>query len=240
MKRERRLERKYEGPEVLQDLLTRSGCELTVDDVREEFHAAVEEGTQANEVLPLLWELEPRFDSPEMARRTFVNLFGLWDEVEAGFSDELVVLPVEQDPDAPLTQRYVDHAWAKLDALSEKDARRARDRYENVHGDAPAWLFEQLAHLSQTAVETALELCFELYWIAEDARGDRVPRANRAALEAAHAETDDLEEEPEPALAALVTATLWEHAADEESPLPEEDIPPVERALRAVRRVLVP
>lgn len=234
----KRLRRVYEGPEVLAELLETSGCELTVDEVVEEFVCAVEEGTQAAEIVPLLWELEPRFGSPEVARRTFANLFGLWDDVAKGQTGDLVTLEA-LDPNAPLTPAYVERTWQTFDVLDDADVRRARDAFDNVQADVGAFVFERANPLGEVAVTTALDLAFELWWLCREARGD-VPRITRAALTAAHAEPDDPESEPEPGLAGLVTATLWEQAADETNPLPEDAIPQVERALRALRHALAP
>lgn len=235
----KRLERRYEGPEVLGGLLEQSGCELSVDDVREEFECAVEEGTQASEIMPLLWELEPRFASPEQARRTFSNLFGLWDAVAQEAVGDLVM--PEQDPDAPLSPEFVERTWESLCDLGKAEIRRARDRFDNRQSDVAAFVFEQLAGAGEVAQETALDLAFESWWIAERARGeDRLGRLTRTALEAAFDVEDDPSAEPEPALAAMVTTALWEQAADEERPLSEADLPAVERALRAVRWVLAP
>ncbi len=231
----KRLERVYEGPDVLGQLLADSGCELTVDEVTEEFVCAAEEGTPGSEIVPLLWELEPRFPNAETARRTFSNLFGLWDAVAAEMAGDLVALPVV-DPDAPLTPEFVDRAWQKLDATPEREQRATRDRFDNVQGDVTTWLFEELQGYGDEVAEAALELAFELWWLQVEARG-AAPRGTRAALVAAR-DPEGLHPEPEPALASLVTTTLFELAADEERPLPESAIPAVEAALRAVRRVL--
>ncbi|MCK6575677.1 hypothetical protein L6V77_31870 [Myxococcota bacterium] len=235
----KRLERVYEGPETLARLLSVSGSKLTVEDVEEEFAAALEEGTPAAEVIPLLWEAEPRFKSAELARQTFSNLLGLWDLVSDDVVGELVM--PDQDPTAPLTPEFVDRAWLELDGLSDRDLRRVRDRFDNVQHDLAVWTFERLREASPTGQELALDLAFETWWVCERARGEKgVPRAFRAALDAAFADADRLSEEPEPALASLVSATLWEQAADEAAPLPEEDIGRIEPVLRAARHVLAP
>jgi hypothetical protein len=242
MKTPKRLERAYEGPEVLARLLKASGCKLTVDEVQEEMLAALEEGTPAAELLPLLWEAEPRFKTQEAARQTFANLLGLWDAVAGELSDEETEA-LAQDPAAPLTPQFVDRAWLELDGLSDKELRRAWDRFDNVHADLAAWTVEKLRESSPVAQGLALDLAFETTWLCERARGDGptgVPRARRAALDAAFHDPDRLADEPEPALAALAAATLWEQAADEDEPLPEADIPAVEAVLRAARRVLAP
>lgn len=237
-----RLPRIYEGPDVLAPLLAQSGCELTVDDVVEEFACALEEGTPAGEIIPLLWEVEPRFPDPAAAKRTFQNLFGLWDAVDAELTAEhgpLVDLG-ELDPDAPLSARQVDRASARLDGLDDRAWRKARDRFDNHQSDVATFVFEQLAAHPDVVASTATDLAFETWWILEDARGGAaVPRASRAALTAGF-EAEDDGGEPEPGLAGLVTAALWEQAADEQDPLPETSIPLAERALKAVRRALVP
>lgn len=239
MKTPKRIERNYEGPEILVRLLKTSGCRLSVEDVQEEFLAALEEGTPAAEIIPLLWEGEPRFKTPEDARRAFANLLGLWDAVSEELGGDLVM--PDQDPEATLSAVFVDRAWAELDGLSERDVRRARDRFDNVQADLAVWAFDRLKTNSEIAQELAQDLAFELWWICERARGEgKVPRATRAALEAAFKDTDRLAEETEPSLASLVSATLWEQAADEERPLDEADIGAVEHVLRVARQVLSP
>lgn len=230
----RRIERVYEGEAVLAGLLKASGCRLSVSDVQEEFLAALEEGSPSAEIIPLLWEGEPRFKGADEARRLFGNLFGLWDLVarELGEEDEAV----EQDPNAPLGPRFVERAWGELDGLSEREHQRERDRFDNLQFDVAAWVFERTKGQSEIAQELAQDLAFEMWFIATRARGDeRVVRLKRAALEAAFNDADRIAEEPEPALAALVSAALWEQAADEERPLPEDDIAAVEGVLRALR-----
>ncbi len=230
-----RLERDYEGPAALADLLKRSGCELTVDEVVEEFVCAVEEGTQANEIIPRLWELEPTFATPAEARRTFSNLFGLWDEVASDATAGLVLLEVPADPSAALSPGFVEGAWLELEAQADGEGRRDRDRYENLQGDLGAWIFEQVSTLSTVSAESALELAFESWWILDRA-GRSMATATRTALNAALA--DEISAEAEPALASMATTTLFEAAAEEARPLPEDEIASIERVLRAVRATL--
>jgi hypothetical protein len=233
-----RLPRKYEGPGVLGELLTASGCELTVDEVVEEFQAAVEEGSTAPDVIPLLWELEPAFGSPDQARRTFSNLFGLWDAVAADAVADLVPLgDLIEDPAAPLSPRFVDAAWRRLDDLDGKDWRRARDQFDNVQAELGTFVFEALRDADPVAQEVAMDQAFETWWILREARGS-VPRPDRATLRAA-LEAEDAAE-AEPALGVAATTALWEQVADDEHPLPEGDVATVERVLRAVRCALSP
>ncbi len=231
-----RLPRAYEGPEVLGQLLAGSGCELSVDEVTDEFVAGVEEGSAANEIIPLLWELDPAFASPEQAKRTFSNLFGLWDLVAADAVADLVTLgEPDFDPAQPLTADWVDSAWRRLDALPSKDWRRARDQFDNVQAETATFVFEALQDAHAVAQEVAMDQTFETWWMLREARGE-VGRPGRGALRAAL--THEVDDEVEPALAVAATTALWEQAADEERPLPEDDIPTVERVLRAVRRAL--
>ncbi len=243
-KTQKRLERKYEGPQVLDALLRESGCELTDADVRAEFEAALEEGTAASEIIELLWEAEPRFPSPEQARRTFSNLFGLYDAMANEAAAELVVLEEEsQDPSQPLRSGYVDRAWALLEELPRPELKRAHDRFDNLQADVGAFLFEALseAEVGEVALEVAEDLAFQTWWLCAHVRGhESVPRPSLRDLKRARAQPDELSEETEPALADFVSASLWEAAADEERPLPEADIPAVDAALRAVRRLWSP
>ncbi len=234
----KRLPREYEGPERLAELLGTSGCELTLEEVIDEFACAVEEGTQAAEIIPLLWEAEPKFASAAAARRTFANLFGLWDEVAEGQTGELLPLPA-LDPTAPLTPAFVERAWQRLEDQDDRALARDRDAFDNVQADVGAFVFEQTQQLGDLAVGVALDLAFELWWLCREARGE-VASIPRVTLVAAHAEPDDPESEPEPALARLVTTTLWEQAAESEAALPEDTIPRIERVLRALRHALAP
>ena len=74
----------YEGAEVLSALLARAGCPLTAGEVAERFAEAQAAGLDRSAAIPGLFRQEPRFASPDEARRTFQNLFGLWARVAAG------------------------------------------------------------------------------------------------------------------------------------------------------------
>lgn len=238
-----RLERNYEGPEVLAELLRTSGSDLTVEDVEAEFEVALEEGTEAHEIIGLFWELEPRFGGPKEARRTFANLFGLWDQMKRGSMRTMAELPIF-DPTAPLDAGFVREASGMLETLSSAERRSVNDKFDNVQSDVVAFVFDRLKGLSEAAQELAMDLAFEQWWLCLRARG-AVDAATRDLLEHAWARAGDEDasgeplDEPEPALAALVTQTLWEFAAADEGPaLDEAEIPAMERALTAVRWVL--
>jgi hypothetical protein len=232
-----RLQRHFEGPEVLGGLLADSGCELTLDEVIDEFECAVEEGTPGHEVVSLLWEREPRFPTPAAARRTFSNLFGLWDQVATGAIADLVQLP-ELAAKGPITAAHADRAWREYDAMSARDQTRARDRFDNAHSEVVAFLTGRLAQASAVAMEAALELAFETWWISQKVRAH--PRLASYAELVDIVERETPEPEPEPALAGLVTVSLWERAAEDEAPLSEDEIPVVEAVIHAVRVALSP
>jgi len=236
-KNQDRLPREFEGPEVLGELLAASGCELTVEEVVDEFECAVEEGTPGHEIIGLLWELEPAFESPTAARRTFSNLFGLWDRVAAGAVADLIQLP-ELAAAGPISPAHAEHAWRAFDRLSDRDQASARDQFDNGQDAVVAFVMEHLGSASEAALSTALELAFETWWIIHRLR-EATGRTDRTELTALlEAETPPAE--PEPALAGLTVVSLWERAADDETPLPEDEIPLIESVIRAVRIALIP
>ena len=236
--RMKRLERVFEGMEALAELLDMSGCDLTAEEVVEEFHCAVEEGTLAHEVIPLLWEQEPIFQNTDQARRTFSNLFGLFENIAQDSMAELVPLPT-LDPDAPITPEHADRTWRVMEGLSDSDWRRSRDRFDNRQAEIGTFVFEQLQHLDQVAIEAGLILAFEAWWILEAIRGEaRLRQPSRQLLNHVFGENEGSAAEVEPALAIQASTALWERAADEEIPLGESDIPYIETVLRAVRIAL--
>jgi hypothetical protein len=74
----------YEGPEVLSALLRHVGSPHDAHEVAERFARAQSEGSDRSSVIPGLFPSEPRFDSPEHARRLYANLFGLWARLASG------------------------------------------------------------------------------------------------------------------------------------------------------------
>jgi polyprenyl P-hydroxybenzoate/phenylacrylic acid decarboxylase-like protein len=74
----------YEGPEVLSALLERAGSKNRAEDVVAMFTQAQAAGEPRSAVIPGIFQDEPRFESPEAARRLYSNLFGLWARLAAG------------------------------------------------------------------------------------------------------------------------------------------------------------
>src|SRR3972149_193134 len=80
------LPREYEGPEALSALLARAGSPFTAEEVAERFRVAQGAGEERSDLIPAIFPDEPRFDSPDDARRLYGNLFALWDRLRAGIS----------------------------------------------------------------------------------------------------------------------------------------------------------
>ncbi len=78
------LERIFEGRQLLDTLLTQCGSLADTEDVYGAFVKAAQSGAGAAVVIDALWEDEPRFSSPDEARRLFSNLLGLFALVESG------------------------------------------------------------------------------------------------------------------------------------------------------------
>jgi hypothetical protein len=191
----------YEGPEVLAALLGKAGCPLGVDEVAARFAAALAAGEQRSAVIPALFEDEPRFASPEDARRLYGNLFGLWGRIAEGrgpHDDAPAVVDEPSPPDLPERGSVggssppadvVDGVWRQLAAASPRDVQRLRDRFANTQPDLGAWL-EELP-LPDAALTAVLELAFETWAMFDQAFGERLGVAEWSALR-------DLEAEPPP------------------------------------------
>jgi hypothetical protein len=232
----------YEGPEVLSALLARAGSPHGAEEVAAAFARAAKVGEPRSAVIPALFPDEPRFGSPEEARRLYANLFGLWDRVAAGrgaHDDAPEVVP-EAPPVPPLPERgsvpgellpadVVDAGWRNLAAAAPRELQRRRDRFANVQPDLVAWL--EATPLPDAGAAAALELAFEAWAMLDQAFGDRL-----AAVE--YHDLRDLEAEPppldatQPALAAYVDEQL-EILADEDPAFGPAERGQVEKALAA-------
>ncbi|MBL9039226.1 MAG: hypothetical protein JNG84_11970 [Archangium sp.] len=131
------LVRRFEGSAVLQRLLTSSGSLADVEDVAEAFREAIAAEAPASVVIQALWEDEPRFERPTVARQTFSNLLGLFDLIASGATVDLrpEAPPVRtKRPKAPAPapfttepdEAFVEAAWRYFD-----DAPKARERHQH-------------------------------------------------------------------------------------------------------------
>src|SRR5687767_901145 len=78
------IERAFEGRAVLDELLQAAGAPLDTDGVAVRMREGLRAGEPTSAVIPSLFNGEPHFPDPSLARRTFQNLLGLWDLLAAG------------------------------------------------------------------------------------------------------------------------------------------------------------
>jgi hypothetical protein len=239
----------YEGPEVLAALLARAGSPFDVEEVTARFAAAVAAGENRASVIPSLFEEEPRFETPEDARRLYGNLFGLWGRISEGRgphddAPELIPEPGPPEP-PPLPERgsgagnsppadVVEGVWRQLATVSSRDAQRMRDRFANLQPEIGAWLDE--LPFSDSAVAAILELSFEIWAMFDQAFGERISVAAWSDLRALEREPPPLEAD-HPALAAYVSEQL-DNLSDEDPNFGPQERAQVERALAAVTAAL--
>ena len=208
----------YEGPEALTALLARAGASVTGEEVAARFTAAQAAGEPRALVIPTLFEQEPRFGSPDEARRLYGNLFGLWERLATGrgpHDDAPEVVP-EPPPPPPLPPRgavegtelppaLVDGTWRWLAAAPPREVTRLRDRYPNVQPDLAAWL--DTVALPESGLLAATDLVFEGWLMFDVAFGDRLGAVEWRALRELQTEPPPLET-TQPAFAGYVAEQL--------------------------------
>lgn len=237
----------YEGPEVLTALLRKAGSPNDVESVAAAFARAQEAGEPRSAVIPGLFPEEPRFDSPDAARRLYSNLFGLWARLAAGLGvhDDAPEVVPEPPPPPPLPERgavpgnvvpadVVEVTWRHLAAASPREAQRRRDRFTNVQPDLVAWL--EATPLAASGALAATDLAFEAWAMFDQAFGERLDAVHYRALR-------ELEREPppaagpQPALAAYFDEQLDVLADDDRAFGPEERAQ-LEKALATIAAAL--
>lgn len=235
----------YEGPEVLAALLAKAGSPLGVDEVTDRFRRAQAAGEARSAIIPGLFPQEPRFATPDDARRLYANLFGLWARLASGLGasdDAPAVVPEAPEPEPePLPDRgsqlgdvlsaeIVEGMWRLLADASPRELQRRRDRFANVQPDLSAWL-ESLP-LPDVGLLTLQDLAFEVWAMFDHAFGERLGTVEFRDLR-------DLEKEPpppsegQPALAAYLDEQL-DLAAEEDPTFDAATRAQVERALAGV------
>jgi hypothetical protein len=221
--------RHFEGAQVLDGLLDLAGTphdSLTVLAHMRQAHA---EGRPPSEVIPSLFEREPRFESPELARRFFQNLLGLWDLVEEG---KPVRLEDGPRPPRPKKQKveppavfapgepdaaFVEAAWRYLED-DEKARARLHDAFENRQDALLGEL--DAAGLTDEGYAVARHLLFELHAMLELGWPQGVTSVPPEALRGTGTELP-----PVPmAIAAYADEALFEAEQDEEHPLAPEEL----------------
>jgi hypothetical protein len=234
----------YEGPEVLTALLARAGSPHGADEVAEHFRVAQAAGEPRGDVIPAIFPEEPRFESPDAARRLYANLFGLWDRVAAGLGlEDDAPVPVEAPPQPPdrgtvdgkvLPPGFVERFWRHLAALPEREVSRLRDRFQNLQPDLDAWLSE--VELPEAGGLAAHDLAFEAWAMFDRAFDDRLGDVDWRELRDLEAEPPALES-VQPALATYVAEQL-DNLEDEEPAFGATERAQVERVVAAVGAAL--
>ncbi len=232
----------YEGPEVLTALLARAGSPHDAAAVADTFRRAQEAGEPRAAVIPGLFAEEPKFESPDAARRLYANLFGLWARLAAGLGphDDAPEVAAEPPPAPPLPERgaapgtvvpgdVVELVWRHLAAAPPREVQRRRDRFQNVQPDLAAWL--DATPLPESGALAALDLMFESWAMFDQAFGERLGPVEFSALRAVQEEPPPAEE-TQPALAAYAAEQL-DTVADEDATFGESERAQVERALAA-------
>lgn len=193
-----RLDRIYEGIDILDALLVEAGAEVDGRQAIARLATAVAERRPAAEVIPALFPSEPRFADRDMAMRLYGNLFGVWDLLLAGRSPEDLAAarapappPVGEElgpeeggpmeyalpargsiPGEMVPFEVVEGTWQMLESLPEREERRRLDRYENVQSELVAWI-QDLEDLSDLGREALAYICFELAQMFDHAFGPR-------------------------------------------------------------------
>jgi hypothetical protein len=211
------------------------------------FAVAQANGEPRSDVIPSLFPQEPRFPSPEAARRLYGNLFGLWARLEAGLGphdDAPEVLPTPPPlPPLPergsvagsrLTTAVVEAVWTHLADESPRRAKAHRDQYQSAQPDLVAWL--EAFPLPDAGAAAAADLCFEAWAMFDQAFGDRLRTVDWKELRALEPEPPTVEAS-QPALAAYVAEQL-DTLSDEDPGLGPEERAQVERALAVVTAAL--
>ena len=243
------LPERYEGAGTISELLARAGSPFDAEEAAKRFRSAQASGEERSDAIPALFPEEPRFASPEEARRLYSNLFGLWSRVAAGDSAAGDDVPAEAEegavapPPLPergaevgdqLTAELVEAVWKHLDALPEREQRRLRHRFESAQPDLVAWL--DAVALSDATAIAAQDLAFETWAMFDVAFGDRLEAVPFADLSAVEEEPPALEA-TQPALATYVGEVL-DMLADEDATFGAEARAQVERVVAAVAAAL--
>ncbi|NTX06483.1 MULTISPECIES: hypothetical protein [Myxococcus] len=229
--------REFEGAQTLDGLLEVSGSPCDTAEVLARMQAAHAEGRPHSDVIPGLFEEEPRFPSPDIARLLYQNLLGLWDLVEEGRAVRLedgprpprpkkvkAPLPQAFHPDEP-TGEFVEAAWRYLED-DEKARTRLMHSFENRQ-DALLGALDA-AGLTDEGYGVARHLLFELYAMLELGWSPGVASVRPAALVA------DTTAPPVPqSLRTYADEALFEAEQDEEQPLTAQELEAVRTLVRS-------
>jgi len=248
------LARIYEGPEMLEKLLQKAGASVDVKGLLARFREAIAQDQVPPEVIPGLFPKEPRFSGPDDAMRFYSNLFGVWDLLTAGVSEEEILAGTvvseeangeDQEPEghagttAELPPRgsiegtqvpyeVTEATWQSLADMQPRERTRHQDRYANTQPELAEWA-RTVDGLDAAAQETLEYLCFELAQMFDNSFGDRFGAVRLRELEKANPdEADTLQ----PYAADYVAETLEEAEDDEEEPISRDELALIDRYAR--------
>jgi hypothetical protein len=223
------LERFFEGEEVLSALLIRAGSTHNAATCEVFFSDAVKAGRVPPEVFPKLFGAEPRFGSPDDARRLYGNLFGLWDLVASGRPMPRTPPPAPEPrlrAERPAAvegdradARFVEGAWRFLADLPPKEGARLRDRYEETQPQLAEFVRE-VSPEREPAADTADAIAFEIWAIHDLAFGPAPRRASLKRLAELHRQPVEPKQE---AIASYALESLVEAQLDDEQPISEDE-----------------
>lgn len=129
---------RFEGPEVLDDLLALAGSPFSTDAVVTKMREAQGQKLETKDFIPTLFEAEPRFENPAVARQLFQNLLGLWDIIQSG---KPLAPKKEERPERVKRVRAIAPSPFGTKAPTEEFVNAAA---EFLHTDPKGW--ERLLH----------------------------------------------------------------------------------------------
>lgn len=246
------LERTFEGRARLAALLAKAGSVVDPEDVAAGFRQAQAEGLAAADVIPDLFEGEPRFARAQDARALYGNLLGLWDLLARGATVDLSAPPPRPPrakkaapPPAPRPfagapdEAYVEAAWRYLEECPPKERTRLAHAFENRQDALLNWLdlrwSEALAGgapLTDEGFGVARQLLQDACSVLHLGLPRGVPALDDAALEG------DGDAAVPGALAAWLEEQLFEACQDEAAPLGEAEAAVVRRLVDRGARAL--
>lgn len=218
----KRFERRFEGAELLDELLALSGSPCAFPEVVARFQEAVASGSSSAETIPTLFDPAPRFADPSLAPRLFGNLLALWDRIAAGQSPD--PSPAARRPKPPRAEiavpapigpevtgeAFLEQVRAYLDGAPRRELQPLEHAFENRE-DALLGRLDAL-ELSDQGYAQARNACFEL-WASMHLGLFSGARSNLPFQGQSERAADGLEGNEAAAVRAVVTAyleSLWE------------------------------
>jgi len=222
--------RHFEGPEVLGELIQAAGSPFSLEQVIDKMRESQAAGEQAGELIPELFEGEPRFADPLHAQLTFQNLLGLWDLLATGQplprqkvprppkpKKREPVHPGEFEDEGP-SEDWVEAAWTYLEDIAPRERTRLVHAFENRQ-DALLTHLDEVG-LSDDGYGVARHLLLELHAMIELGWPPGVASVDDRSLTGKAPQGG----KPVPeALTSYVEEAVFEAEQDEEAPLPPEE-----------------